>query len=233
MKRKTIAVLLGLALGAFALTPTMAQTPDGQTPANEGICDDLRADGITKGLYGLCVAFCEAQDHADVTAPITDAELEALALAAPSGRILANYNKKKTETDPPMPCIVVEEPCPCWTSAELAEIDGFMWDGTAANSPSPVETNGRRCFDSTTPLVINTFSYEIDRASEPDRETLAQSLFFDFGTPFNLCQFRRRNDATNTFFIRNIVITPEEREACTASLRDFQANSGFCETIQP
>ena len=36
------------------------QTPDGDTPANEGVCDELI--GATPGLYGLCVAFCEAQD---------------------------------------------------------------------------------------------------------------------------------------------------------------------------
>ena len=34
-----------------------AQTPDGETPANEGACDVLL--GATPGLYGLCVAFCE------------------------------------------------------------------------------------------------------------------------------------------------------------------------------
>ena len=122
MNRKTIAVLLGLALGGFALTPTMAQTPDGQTPANEGVCDDLKADGITKGLYGLCVAFCEGQDHASLSEPITQQELDALADAAPSGKILANYNKKKQPGDPDMPCIKVQEPCPCWTEEEFLTV---------------------------------------------------------------------------------------------------------------
>lgn len=41
-------------------SPAFAQTPDGETPANEGVCDELI--GLTPGLYGLCVAFCEAQD---------------------------------------------------------------------------------------------------------------------------------------------------------------------------
>ncbi len=39
-----------------------ASTPDGETPANEGVCDVLKMDGIHQGLYGLCVAYCEAQD---------------------------------------------------------------------------------------------------------------------------------------------------------------------------
>jgi len=56
--------LVEVLLGALfpATPPAMDQTPDGETPANEGVCDALQADGTTKGLYGLCVAFCEAQD---------------------------------------------------------------------------------------------------------------------------------------------------------------------------
>ena len=50
-------------------SPVLAQTPDGDTPAVETVCDSLQEDGITKGLYGLCVAFCEAQDVADTGAP--------------------------------------------------------------------------------------------------------------------------------------------------------------------
>ena len=46
-----------------------AQTPDGETPANEGVCDELI--GLTPGLYGLCVAFCEAQDCEATLDPVT------------------------------------------------------------------------------------------------------------------------------------------------------------------
>ncbi len=74
---------------------TLAQTPDGETPANEGVCDVLQADGTTKGLYGLCVAFCEAQDHASLDYPITGDDLDALMNMKPGGKILANYNKKR------------------------------------------------------------------------------------------------------------------------------------------
>jgi hypothetical protein len=88
---------------------SLASTPDGETPANEGVCDPLKADGITKGLYGLCVAYCEAQD------------LDLLGdKDPPNTRILDNYNKKKTENDPGMPC--VQAPCPCWTTEQLANI---------------------------------------------------------------------------------------------------------------
>lgn len=57
----------------------------------------------------------------------------ALESKIPSGKILENYNKKRDKAlnplDPPMPCIVVEEPCPCWTYAELESINGYAPDG--------------------------------------------------------------------------------------------------------
>ena len=110
----------------FGLT-AKAQTPDGQTPAQESVCDPLKADGVTKGLYGICVAFCEAHDTASPETPITPEDLERLKEQAPSGRILAAYNKKKQETDPNMPCINIDHTnpnpvCPCWLSDQLYAI---------------------------------------------------------------------------------------------------------------
>jgi hypothetical protein len=138
MKTFIAAFTLTLAVGFVSTAPTIAQTPDGQTPAEEMVCDPLKADGVTKGLYGLCVAFCEAQDHATFDETVTEAELDALISGIPSGRILTNYNKKKQVTDPSMPCIVVDdgdESCPCWSAEELADIDGFALIGDP-----PVET---------------------------------------------------------------------------------------------
>ncbi len=117
-----------LSLSAFSL-PVVAATPDGQSPADETVCDPLKADGVTKGLYGLCVAFCEAQDVASIAAPLTEDELSALLADAPSGIILESYNKKKTDSDPAMPCIMDEAPCPCWTNEELVEINGQQPSG--------------------------------------------------------------------------------------------------------
>jgi len=102
-----------------------AETTDGLTPAEETICDPLKQDGVTKGLYGLCVAFCEAQDWASELSTMTPEEVEAMEFDSPSGRILANYNKKKQESDPGMPCIVIAPPCPCFSQEELQSIDGF------------------------------------------------------------------------------------------------------------
>jgi hypothetical protein len=84
------------------------------------------ADDVTQGLYGLCLAFCEAQDLASEDYPITDEELAILQDTPPSGGILETYNTLKTASDPDMPCIVVDSTCPCWTEGELAAIDGMI-----------------------------------------------------------------------------------------------------------
>ena len=132
MKTLLSSFLATLTVGLLAVAPpVLAETPDGMTPANEDVCDDLI--GSTPGLYGLCVAFCEAQDHADLTVAITEEDLEALEASAPSGRILENYNRRKQDTDPSMPCLKVEEPCPCWSIDELQTIDGTMYSGSQAD----------------------------------------------------------------------------------------------------
>lgn len=107
-----------LAAGAMILfTGTIyAQTPDGETPANEGVCDGLV--GATPGLYGLCVAFCEAQDcEPDFLAADPFAKCK-----ASSPKILAAYDRKKRADDPDMPCIMTG--CPCFTAEEVEE---FNW----------------------------------------------------------------------------------------------------------
>ena len=101
-------------------TPTLASTPDGETPANEGVCDVLK-DNHTPGLYGLCVAYCEAQDL-DL---VGDKEV-------PNTKILANYNKKKQASDPDMPCMQV--PCPCWTADQLANVGATATPVCTVNS---------------------------------------------------------------------------------------------------
>lgn len=106
------ALLTGLTMVSGS---AVAQTPDGETPANEGVCNVLQAPGVSPGLYGLCVAYCEAQD------------LDSFDKEPPNTKILDNYNKRKLASDPAMPCVKV--PCPCWTAEEMTSISG---DATAA-----------------------------------------------------------------------------------------------------
>ena len=179
MKKLFTTLISSIALTILAVPIVLAQTPDGQTPAEETVCDPLKADGVSKGLYGLCVAFCEAQDHTDVSIPITEAELLLLEESAPSGRILENYNKKKTETDPAMPCILVEEPCPCWSASELASI-GDALPGSCVQLVNP--TTGLIDLG----LVFATEGI-IHQALADDRHrvsfTIEQCSFIDFREP--------------------------------------------------
>jgi hypothetical protein len=87
------------ALLSFVTQLTVAGTPDGKTPATETVCDELKVE--TPGLYGLCVAYCEAQDlnEAGNEKPSMDSLLKA-------------YNKKRIKQDgPEMPCLNCET-CP-------------------------------------------------------------------------------------------------------------------------
>jgi hypothetical protein len=76
----------------------------GVVPAKENVCDPLKARGVTKGLYGLCVAYCEAEAH--------------------SAAVLDNFNRRRTANDPEMPCAAAPVTCPCWTQEMLAAAAG-------------------------------------------------------------------------------------------------------------
>ena len=114
---RTLLVFVAVTFATLGSVPASAQTPDGQTPAEETVCDPLI--GATPGLYGLCVAYCEAHD-ADILAPGGDPA----ALDVPNRMILQNYNNKKTELDPPMPCVqqAQDENCACWTAEQLSTV---------------------------------------------------------------------------------------------------------------
>jgi hypothetical protein len=90
-----------------------AQTPDGETPPSEGVCNDLMY--ATPGLYGLCVAFCEAQDCEPDFSLANPFE----SCKPASRKILENYRKKMQPGDPDMPCL--RGPCPCWSAAEVPD----------------------------------------------------------------------------------------------------------------
>lgn len=82
-----------------------------------GQCDVLVDDGVTKGLYGLCIAYWNAEDGKG------------------RDRILENYLRRATgPNDPPQmpgtgtPQDLVQ--CPCWTETSLAEMtEGFTGMG--------------------------------------------------------------------------------------------------------
>ena len=119
MKTLRFSGLMYVAL-AMCVLPAAAQTPDGITPANEGICDPLT--DATPGLYGLCVAMCEAQDCEAELDPNTGEVVYDASCKPSSRQLLGNYNKIAGPSDPRMPCVTVA--CPCWTEAQLDDVGG-------------------------------------------------------------------------------------------------------------
>jgi len=111
-------VLSALLLATLTtLTPlsASAQTRDGATPSREGVCDELL--GGTPGLYGLCVAFCEAQDCDRLDLAVSGQ------CRAPSPKLLERYDGKRGPDDPSMPCLTPEtEACPCFSREDLSAI---------------------------------------------------------------------------------------------------------------
>jgi hypothetical protein len=135
-------------LTAFAIVASSTAyaqgTPDGETPANQGVCDELI--GATPGLYGLCVGFCEAQD-CEVTLNEATGELSFDANCKPSStKLLQNYNKRANDGDPTMPCVnVTEGECLCWSEAELDALDGTYRSSClqlSASESTLLSTNG-------------------------------------------------------------------------------------------
>lgn len=72
-------------------------TPDGETPAEETVCDELSGPS-----FGLCNAYCEAMD--------CDSDFPAASQNA-CDKVAANYAKHSDGEE--LPCVVVEEECPC------------------------------------------------------------------------------------------------------------------------
>ena len=116
LRRRLHVLAMMVVLVTLAVPTTYAQgTPDGETPPNEGVCDDLLY--ATSGLYGLCIAYCEAQD----CDPPLIGDDEPPSCQASDRKLLDLYNQKKRPADPPMPCVQVT--CPCWTLEELESIN--------------------------------------------------------------------------------------------------------------
>ncbi len=129
MKTTHFTGLVCVALAMFAL-PAAAQARDGMTPAKNTMCDPL-ADA-TPGLYGLCVAMCEAQACEATLDPDTGEVTFDESCNPSAERILANYNKKASPSDPQMPCVTIA--CPCWSEPGIDNIGGGRNGGSASDT---------------------------------------------------------------------------------------------------
>ena len=203
MRKLSVFGILFLVVSVIGL-PAMAQTPDEETPANEGVCDELQADGTTKGLYGLCVAFCEAQDceatFDEATGDVTFDES-----CRPSNpKLLTNYNKRKTAGDPPMPCVnVLANECPCWTESELHMVGLDAIGGTGTSI----------CRSEPSALIRNSNNTEVATAQYRSADDLR-------------CRFQARETTDHTIH-RFLNITTEEYITCKNSIITECTDRGY------
>jgi hypothetical protein len=100
--KKAIAFLFSGILATWC--PATARTPDGQTPAEETVCD-----GETGAAFGLCNAYCEAMDCDSPAHRASDTACS---------QVRRNFERK---TGRPLPCEVV---CPCGIHFPLFEAIG-------------------------------------------------------------------------------------------------------------
>ena len=205
--------LLGFGPSAFG------QPPDKQTPAAESACNLLKADEFTKGLYGLCVAFCKAKGHVGESSKSLD-------------RILANYERRRTGTDPDMPClgpvasqppVAVVQACPCWTDAEASAIDGVLSDGsTATGWPAPTSSS---TVCNTAPTNLYLSEYLFWATEHTYIHTVEQSTI-------HRCEYQQQTPEGGVwrlFQVEEGTLTMEQFAACEADLLARQAALGVCQ----
>jgi hypothetical protein len=221
--------------------PAWARTPDGQTPAEENWCNPLKDRGVTRGLYGLCVAYCEAHDSADELATTqTRGGPAARGYSSRSERILANYNKMMKAGDPELPCLVasapapvpppVAQPCPCWTAGEAGAIDGVLSDGSpAVGWPAPT-SNSLAC--SVRPE--NPYIQETDDAFSPNEVAYIQVV--DMASTFSSlhqCKYRKIVPGQPVVDILLSIewgtLTAEDHAACKADILARQRALNLCQ----
>ena len=84
---------------------TFGKTPDGETPAQQSVCDEL---GLEGRAWGLCSAYCEALDCDSPYPKASPRACERLG------------NRLEEVAEGASRCEVVE--CPCFTLADLEQI---------------------------------------------------------------------------------------------------------------
>jgi len=117
-----ISLLLVLLIGFLSVGDTYAQSRGNKGPAHAAGCADLR-NNATKGLYGLCVAFCASRDQSNVDLN----DIASVKAAAPDIATLRKYNALRRFTDPKMPCMQYDD-------SGNDETDGTSGGGSGGDS---------------------------------------------------------------------------------------------------
>lgn len=203
---------LVLVLGLLAVGLAWGKgTPDGKPPAEEGVCDELRDPTVTRGLYGLCVAYCEAQD-----CEIDIGSDDPFGNCKPgSPRLLENYNRRKQAGDPDMPC--VRSPCPCWSRDELF---GLRFPAAGDFTSCVLDRNGA--------TFLNLDQWAVVSPSG-DTTVLTTIQATNAGLP--VCQLTDTcNDGGCLNVNRDLLISPDQFQVCERELRQAADARGLdCE----
>lgn len=182
----------------------LAKTKDGATPKEENVCDTLR--GKTPGLFGLCVAYCEASDLDSATA--TDGFTK---VAERQDRFLQKYNRKKTAADPEMPCLS-QNACPCWSTNAIS---AARWLDMSVPATCATFAAENVSFD----MLATTGTY-----ADPEFNSLSVTKHTPDGVNFNhYCQ--NVDNATNTYMFHQFDAT--DFEVCRAQILGTCAVLGF------
>ena len=235
--------LVALLTLLYAL-PASARSPHGALHAKERICDALKARGVTRGLHGLCVSYCEAHDS-DSAGTSGQAHSHgkhfSRGWSRRSNHILAHYNRLKKRGDPEMPCnsepaadpdpapAPVVQVCPCWTPAQADSIDGALSDGSAALAWS-AQSGTDVCGATPEFPYIN----EKGLVGGVTEQTFIRAASLVSGdTDFSECQYYSLvggGTVNMTLSIRNGNLTAEQLNACLADVIARQGALGVCQS---
>jgi hypothetical protein len=197
--RLFVSCLLLALVAALLIRISTSTRANAETPAQETICDPLI--DATPGLYGLCVAFCEAQDCAE--AIFVSGQCE-----PPNPVLLDNYDKKKKPEDPEMPCLPMATPCPCFTADDLRALEVT------------------RCYDNYRVTARVTVIGGGDTACRVGALGGDQALL-SAGVDFGVCRLLNFSDSCDIIdFIQTHDLFEDEANACRDLILDEAAARG-------
>ena len=217
-----ISILLIALTGILAFSPADAKPDKGQRAENVRACDMLK--GTTRGLHGLCVAYCAQRDLSKVDLNYS-ASIKA---ASPDISILRKYNERKRPYDPAMPCHKNSDPpddppddptppddppddpppasnCLCWTGEELAAIDGVLIESSLG--PMALECAGTAISEQSVEGYTLFFG-----GISPEGLAFAT---VDDNEAFYACRYIRtpNTDPDSTLEVRDVLFTIERADA--------------------
>ena len=232
-----ISILLIALAGLLAFSPAnagkeMARNAD--MAATAAACDVLA--GTTRGLYGLCMAYCAPRDLSQVDLNDT----ASMRAAGPNIKTLRQYNERRRPADPEMPCFkntddgddgdddgddgddngdgddggttLPPSNCPCWTAEELAAIDGLLIEAPDFG-PNATECTRTAISEQTVE------GYRFFAGISP--EGLAFATVDDDGA-YYACRYRRQpnTDPDENLEVRDMLMPIErvDADACQAEI---------------